>query len=1056
MANLLLLLIASWLSLCIWTICARPCTNIAAPPTLATQRAVLNLDNYPLNLTLWTDSAYLFTFYWRAETAPCADGLRVALVLQSLPGQSLDAQTWAGLGFGDFMLDPSTFFVVMKGAPPASTGVTLTEYKSRAAYKPPMPSSSINPFMRPVSAGSDQQADGTQSLFSEFWIPANVTDGYHPNINLHASQPFVFAFQPAPDSANDGFSFHDQYRGHVLVHSLTGSNVGFMQLVQASRIDASVESTFKALHAWGMLTAWFLLLPLGIFYARYFRSSTGWLLAHLSIQAAALALIILCFVIILVTIQLWSQVHARIGVALIVIMLIQATLGVCKFYCLRTGRMIRFDKCMKLGHHVVGPLAMALACYQTYLGLQTLVPWSEPRGKGMWYYWFVLLGLWIPVFISFEIWYTLQQTNDPRRWMNEAAKLWNSVGHPFGASRKSSSGSESALGVMATKDVQRHNSVHSLQTLTTEPALARLNIPVNISLQEKSLKSFTWETLDEAVNEGNLYVVANGRYVFDLNEWRFSHPGGSSIFEQVAGTDITFDFFASAGYDVAEFSFRVERADTRESPQLPAAPAIAPISPAPGGSAGSYNFPAQIPAALSSLTRKDWEMIQSTRKPHVHTRLAIKRLSSMIVGEMSPSAPHRVIVPPSPYRAFSPYEYVRYAVTHVVRIVATASKNTTLASTRPSTPTPSVSNLQNHKNGPVIKSDGETWYRVRFARLYPFDRREGEPKELMVGSRMEIQFSIAGSTSNSSLNVSNGESIRQQVSRWLTPIRGDLIAFEVLIKVMKNAMGPLANLIKTLKAGKRQFKMRGPFGTPLVHPSRPLSMTQSSSWIPDEMVFIVAGSGVLCFCQYVEYQVFRVGLPLKIHASFQPRHPDELELDPLIHTQVTVTQFMGDGWAHGFLSHQKKMSGTTDAGYFPVSHTWPPLRSRIKLLYTVRHISDVAAMTTIKALGLSYPWLLQSTIHVTDTTSGPRTSTSSASSDSSVYQTEFGEIHPHSRVTEETLSQYLHELRASSEQAKRRIVIAGPESFCAMAYSTCTAFGFDCSDLVLYSPGTVT
>ena len=69
---------------------------------------------------------------------PQLDGLRVALVLQSLAGKTMDNNTWAGLGFGDYMLNPNTFFTVMQRTPSAPAGITLQEYKSMAAYRPPV------------------------------------------------------------------------------------------------------------------------------------------------------------------------------------------------------------------------------------------------------------------------------------------------------------------------------------------------------------------------------------------------------------------------------------------------------------------------------------------------------------------------------------------------------------------------------------------------------------------------------------------------------------------------------------------------------------------------------------------------------------------------------------------------------------------------------------------------------------------------------------------------------------------------------------------------------
>ena len=44
---------------------------------------------------------------------------------------------------------------------------------------------------------------------------------------------------------------------------------------------------------------------------------------------------------------------------------------------------------------------------------------------------------------------------------------------------------------------------------------------------------FTWQDIDNALHQGQLYVVAKGRYVYNINQWIFSHPGGQIVLNQV-------------------------------------------------------------------------------------------------------------------------------------------------------------------------------------------------------------------------------------------------------------------------------------------------------------------------------------------------------------------------------------------------------------------------------------------------------------------------------------------------------------------------------------------
>jgi cytochrome b involved in lipid metabolism len=77
----------------------------------------------------------------------------------------------------------------------------------------------------------------------------------------------------------------------------------------------------------------------------------------------------------------------------------------------------------------------------------------------------------------------------------------------------------------------------------------RISQSMALSRDSKSnFISYTFESLDEAVVDGALLVVANGKYVYDISNWINSHPGGQIILYSVIGTDITSDYFLEAGY----------------------------------------------------------------------------------------------------------------------------------------------------------------------------------------------------------------------------------------------------------------------------------------------------------------------------------------------------------------------------------------------------------------------------------------------------------------------------------------------------------------------------
>lgn len=116
----------------------------------------------------------------------------------------------------------------------------------------------------------------------------------------------------------------------------------------------------------------------------------------------------------------------------------------------------------------------------------------------------------------------------------------------------------------------------------------------------------------------SLLVVADGRFVYDMSKWIFSHPGGQQILLMVAGTDITSDYFNEAGYDAAEFTpppLFPEQDSRRQAVSL-----LPPAEPVPSSqiSLASESF---TNVASLVLTQTDWYRISRARRTHVHTKV---------------------------------------------------------------------------------------------------------------------------------------------------------------------------------------------------------------------------------------------------------------------------------------------------------------------------------------------------------------------------------------------------------------------------------------------------
>jgi hypothetical protein len=152
-------------------------------------------------------------------------------------------------------------------------------------------------------------------------------------------------------------------------------------------------------------------------------------------------------------------------------------------------------------------------------------------------------------------------------------------------------------------------------------------------------------------------------------------------------------------------------------------------------------------ASAQNLTQEEWDLVVKSRRTHVHSRLALERLSSLLIGELEP-----IEIPGIPsggdLMMYSNMEYRRYAIV-----------GKTL----------------------ITEGDAIPVYKVKFSLLYPYgmslgrsycfylDVRVGQPVAFQIGDSVEIQVQVDD-------NV---------VSRNYTPISGDLSSFEVIIKEKK-------------------------------------------------------------------------------------------------------------------------------------------------------------------------------------------------------------------------------------------------------------------------------
>lgn len=109
----------------------------------------------------------------------------------------------------------------------------------------------------------------------------------------------------------------------------------------------------------------------------------------------------------------------------------------------------------------------------------------------------------------------------------------------------------------------------------------------------------------------------------------------------------------------------------------------------------------------------------------------------------------------------------------------------------------------------------------------------------------------------------------EHVSRYYTPINGNILAFEII--VINKPDGVLTPSLTKQRPGNRQFKIRGPFGRPLQSSHAAALLRQPISGSPlyhgkslgellvgkegcfRNLVYIGTGSGVIPFIQFASF-----------------------------------------------------------------------------------------------------------------------------------------------------------------------------------------------------------
>ncbi|KAJ2999586.1 hypothetical protein HDV02_002551 [Globomyces sp. JEL0801] len=706
---------------------------------------------------------------------------------------------------------------------------------------------------------------GSTSMQScQFTRPLSPSDNYHYQLPTKTPVSFLWAFNPI-NSKQKNFVHHSPLnRGSVN-----------MMLERGFAIPKEVGNfQVKQIHGLGMMFIWLVLLPFGAFYARYFRSKKGWLLVKLIIQGTGVLLIL-----VFASLMFFnsdpnlSNPHVVIGITLLALVLIQSILGFLSFLGLSLEDIEKVRTTIRMFHQISGYLLLMTSMLQMALGINVLYPWEDPREIYMWVIYIGLVSFWLILFSGFEVYHTVFVRRQNGIVYQKFAQTFTKA-NPMKA---------------------------DLQKKQDKVLLGAKEI------QSSSSSVFTWESLDHAVNNGykqKLLVVANGRYVYDISQWISSHPGGRIILLSVTGTDISEDYFNNAGFDAEHFVPRpdipLKRNGSLTKNEAPtnelSASDMRALKRKSLDSLNSLRL-SEGSKDMTSYSQDDWMYIQRSRRLHVHTRMAIERLSSMLVGKLVDiSQDSSSMVSSSRTETdslnFNIFEFRRYALTRISQV-----------------------------------SDSLT-VRLRFCLLYPYNERLGQPNIFLPGQCVEIQGLIGS----------------ERITRYYTPILGSMGSFEILVKIKPK--GKMSQFFINQKPGDRQFKVRGPFGTPFCDFNTRL---QYQSALPEAIYYFAGGSGITPCLQLLTYLFLSTGITLRVIQSYRAELSDEMNLTP--GDIVRVQYHYMDGWCFG------NNLTTNEQGSFPLGCTLPSIPMKVHIIQVTDNPSQMIGKQIIDGAQIAYPQL---------------------------------------------------------------------------------------------------
>ncbi|KAJ3274698.1 hypothetical protein HDV01_002220 [Terramyces sp. JEL0728] len=852
---------------------------------------------------------------------------------------------WFGMAFGQSMLTGEFLIAYCKEG---ETKPTVIEAVNPGGYAPPIASPN-NKVFNLVSM--TQVCDlGRNVAIVEFTRLTSPNDGLHRNLDVtRIPQLWAFNLQPDPAGKNGWMYWHGKYRGRTFINYLSSD-------INLSISDGLFE---KRVHAISMATIWLFLFPISIFVTRYFKFLNQWMKIHIYIQGLGSFIGVLASAL-YVFLSLPENIsntnygtilrpHSLLGIFVVAFTYVQGFFGIANRMSLKL-ESINIDRSrfwwVSTVHHWLGRSLLLAAFIQAGLGLNVLFPWEEAKFRGLlaWILYFIDISFWVIVYVVAEIYkqYRLQLPGFRYEKIGNRLKKMNGNAEPL--------------------------------------------IP-----KEQNLKSYTWKEIGEALQNGDWLVVAEGKYVIRIDSWINSHPGGALILNSVAGTDITQDYFNESGFDIESF---IPKQNQKANKKKAYTPVTAEVSKRGSMASNSQRptFKHDMDLDPSLITETEWKHVLRARRTHVHSRLAIQKLSQLVVGEISTNKDEV---------QFDIYEPRRYAIV--------------------------AKTLESKSDTPI--------YRIKFSILYPFDIRVNQPR-ILPGQSVLIRY------------FKNGK----YHQNYYTPINSELNTFEIFVK--SYADGNVSRFLCDQEPGDRQFQISGPFGDPIVDPMMSLSSSNRSgsantmnnrfssmdsrnslsfhSMVQanyDTIICITGGTGYSVSLALIHSLLLPTNVPLQTWQNYIPENRDEVFVTSGDYLMVFSHYY--DGWCYGL-----NMT-TNQSGVFPLAVTFPLQATKVALLNTCKKKEDIFGQEITSHALLSYP--IESSILNTFT----RKSYQPA-------MEKYG-VCGNGRIDRNIIGALVSDLWDFSRIQRQKVIVVGPNPMQGTVVDLLLSVGVDQRDIVIFS-----